>query len=321
MLLDNVEQTIGVARASLNRTLTSSNRNEKLAHFHLESLGISEEEKAGVIELALQGDAKVDPAVAYLIAATNGIMYKHLIGKLDSYPIPDLRLPNGHGETFLDIGCNWGRWCLAAARKNYNAIGIDPSLGAVMAARRVAQSLGLSAKYIVGDARYLPFPSAKFDTVFSYSVLQHFSREDVKITLSGIGRVLKPSGISLIQMPTIFGVRCLYHQIKRRFREARDFEVRYWSLSALKHLFTSAVGKTEFSVDCYFGIGLQKADWKFMTPKLKLVLLTSEMLRGASQAIPVLKHIADSVYIKAVRSRPAIRIGDRMYCVSPISAE
>ena len=31
--------------------------------------------------------------------------------------------------------------------------------------------------FVVGDARFLPFRSGSFDYVWSYSVLQHFSRE------------------------------------------------------------------------------------------------------------------------------------------------
>ena len=46
---------------------------------------------------------------------------------------------------------------MSAAKKGYRAVGIDPSLGAVMAARRVARQLGLEIKCIVGDARFLPF--------------------------------------------------------------------------------------------------------------------------------------------------------------------
>ena len=65
--------------------------------------------------------------VAYLVAATNGFMYLHLLGKLSEYPIPDLRLPEGNGTPLLDVGCNWGRWSIAAARKGYAATGVDPS--------------------------------------------------------------------------------------------------------------------------------------------------------------------------------------------------
>src|SRR2546421_318531 len=80
-----------------------------------------------------------------------------LLGELDSYPIPELRLPAGDGRRLIDVGCSWGRWSIAAARKGYRVVGIDPSLGAIIAARRVSESLGLPIRYVVGDARYLPF--------------------------------------------------------------------------------------------------------------------------------------------------------------------
>ena len=71
------------------------------------------------------------------VAATCGTMYVPKIGKLSSYPIPTLRLPPGNGRVFVELGCGWGRWCIAAARAGYVPIGIDPMLGAVRAARRV----------------------------------------------------------------------------------------------------------------------------------------------------------------------------------------
>ena len=60
-------------------------------------------------------------------------------------------------------------------------MGIDPSLDAVLAARRVSRQLGVEASFVVGDARFLPFANDSFDTVFCYSVLQHFSKENAKI--------------------------------------------------------------------------------------------------------------------------------------------
>ena len=170
-----------------------------------------------------------------------------------------------------------------------------------MAARRVSHSLGLSIKYLVAEGRSLPFRSNSFDYVFSYNVLQHLDREEARFVLSEVGRILKPQGTSLIQMPTPFGLRCMYHQARRRFKEAEGVEVRYWSIPALKRVFTSTIGKTEISVDCYFGLGLQKSDSEFMPMKLKLVLAGSEILRKVSHFASFLKYVADSVYVKAVK--------------------
>jgi len=123
----------------------------------------------------VEGD-EVDPYVAELIIGTHGNLYRRLARGLRRYPIPHFPLPSGAGKTLLDIGCNWGRWTISAARGGYDPIGIDPSFEAIVAAKRIAKQLRTHANYVVADARRLPFPDGSFDVVFSYGVLQHFSR-------------------------------------------------------------------------------------------------------------------------------------------------
>ncbi len=172
-----------------------------------------------------------------------------------------------------------------------------------MAARRVARQLGADVRFIVGDARHLPFADRRFDCVYSYSVLQHLSRTDAASAVSEIGRVLADGGLAKVQMPTRLGLRCLYHQARRGFRDGRGFEVRYWSLPALRRLFAERVGANRVEVDCYFGIGLQRADEPLMTPRLKQILSASEWLKDASTRFRPLTWLADSVFIEAVRAR------------------
>ena len=297
MLWNGLKQTIELSRASLGLARDGKSKDG----LYLDSMGLSEEEKQGVVRLSEAGVGEIDPAVSYLIAATNGIAYKHLIGRLQEYPIPDLPVPAGHGEMFLDVGCSWGRWCIAAARKGYYPVGIDPSLGAVMAARRVAAQMGVQAKYLVDDARFLPFESDSMDRVFSYSVVQHFSRENARRVVAEIGRALKSGGDSYVQMPTVLGLRCLYHQARRGFYEAVGFDVRYWSVPALRRLFSSSIGPTNINVDCFFGIGWQHSDLRFMPVPYKWIMMTSEALRHCSVFLPLLKYVADSVYVSSVK--------------------
>ena len=268
--------------------------------FHLSTLSLSDEERRGIAEMARQRQA-IDPVVAYLVAATNGLMYKHLIGQLDRYPIPKLPLPEGHGRRLIDVGCSWGRWTFAATARGYDAIGIDPSLGAVLAARRVAGQLGCDAHFVVGDARHLPFAASSVDAVFSYSVLQHFSVDDAAGAVEEMGRVLRPGGVAKVQFPTRFGLRCLYHQVRRGFRRPTGFEVRYWTWPQLSRLFARAIGPARFDVDCYFGIGLQASDEPLMTPALARVLKLSESCKRASRRFPLLRKVADSVFVESLK--------------------
>jgi SAM-dependent methyltransferase len=211
-------------------------------------------------------------------------------------------LPVGDSKLLLDIGCNWGRWCIAAGRKGYRAFGIDPSLGAILAARRASRDANIAAHFVVADARYLPFRHGMFDVVFSYSVLQHFSRDNAAMALHETARVLKNQGKSLIQMANTFGVRCLYQQLRRGFRKPRGFEVRYWTPSELKRVFGGIIGGTVLSVDGYFALGVQAADRSLLPAKYRLVVDCSEVLRRVGRVIRPITLMADSLWVESVRT-------------------
>jgi SAM-dependent methyltransferase len=168
----------------------------------------------------------------------------------------------------------------------------------VVAAKRIARMLGVPFRGVVGDARFMPFRRDSFDAAFSYSVLQHFSKPDARLTLEEINRVLRPDGKLLIQMASAFGLRSLQYQLRRGFREAKDFEVRYWTPRELLELFGELFGRTELQVDCYFGLGLQATDLRLMSRSKQAIILLSEALKKVSKTLSPLAYAADSVYLK-----------------------
>jgi SAM-dependent methyltransferase len=244
-----------------------------------------------------------DDLVQDAIAATCGNLYRHLVGNVTTYPIPDIRLPPGEGRAFLEVGCNWGRWCVSAARRGYSVVGVDPSLDAIRAARRVAEQLGVDATYLVADARHLPFAEAAFDVVFSYSVFQHFAKDDALASFAEIGRVLRPGGRSLVQMANVWGARSLVNQAReRRFREPRTlFDVRYWSPGELRDAFARAVGPTELAVDGFLTLNPQPADLALLPRRYRALVRTSEALRRLSERVRPLTYAADSLYVRSER--------------------
>ena len=241
---------------------------------------------------------EIDPWVNRWIGATNGGLYRPLQGKLKEYPIPTLRLPPGNGRSFLEVGCNWGRWCIAAARAGYRPIGIDPALGGIRAARHVAAQLKVDALYVVGDGRYLPFRDDFFDQVFSYSVLQHLSKENTRATLREVLRVLRPDGESLIQMANGLGIRSIYNQMRHWFVKTHGFEVRYWLPGELRSAFLQELGPTRLEVDGFFSLNPQASDLRFLPPRYQMVVHASEIMRTIARVCPLLKYAADSLYLR-----------------------
>ena len=83
---------------------------------------------------------RVHRYVQEAIGGTGGNMYRSLIGRLPRYPIPDFPLDPGRGRTLIDIGSNWGRWTVAAARRGYHAVGVDVGMRDVVADDEMART-------------------------------------------------------------------------------------------------------------------------------------------------------------------------------------
>lgn len=243
-------------------------------------------------------DEAIHPGVQRSVGATSGSLYRPVAGRLTQYPIPEIRLPAAYGERLLDIGCGWGRWTIAASRKGYDVVSIDPQLGFALIAAAVCRQLGINARFVVADARHLPFADSSFDRIFSYSVIQHFSKSDAKETLSQVARVLRRGGRSLIQMPNKFGLRSAYHQMREHFRPGGQFRVRYWSPSELDRVFSAVIGRSKVSVDGFFGLGVQPGDLPLLPFRSRIVILASEFMRK----LRVFDFFADSLYVSSEKT-------------------
>ena len=242
---------------------------------------------------------EIHPLVRRSLAAAGGNLYVDLGDRLEEYPIPSFPISNGAGRLMLDVGCHWGRWTIAAARAGFRALGIDPSLNAVLAAKVVSDQVGVSPMFVVGDARHLPLNDSCIDFVFSFSVLQHFSGEDRDSAIEEIGRVLLPGGRTLVQMANARSLLGWYHQARRGFRQGEGFEVRYWSGANLRGAFENSVGRAEIKADAFFSLNAQLADLRFLSFFGKAVVVSSAMLVELSRWLPGLKHLADSLMVDA----------------------
>jgi SAM-dependent methyltransferase len=237
----------------------------------------------------------IDGWVERSIVKTHGNLYRR--ARLTRYPIPVFPLGPGDGRSLLDVGCNWGRWTIASARAGFRPTGIDPSKKAIAAARRVAEQLEVAAEYVVGDARELPFADESFEVVFSYSVLQHLPKDDVRVVVGEIKRVLKPGGQAWIEMPNARGLLNLVRLVARGFSEGSGADVRYWRLGELRGAFAE-IGPVELLPDGFLTINPQPSDLDLLPRSARLVVRASERLRRASVRAPFLVRLADSVVVR-----------------------
>lgn len=233
------------------------------------------------------------PEVREMQAETAGAMFHAARNRFSSYPIPDLRLPAGNGSRLLDVGCAWGRWSVAAARKGYRVTGVDHNFSRLVMARRVCRQLGVEAVFVCADARRLPFAAAEFDVAFSYSVVQHFAKSDARLILREVARVLGVAGRAVIQMPNRYGLRSIYHQLRRLRSSAEPSDVRYWAPSELLRAFTEEIGPSHLSIDGFFGLGIQAGNAADFLPHHRCIVALSEFLRRAAWLMP----LADSLYV------------------------
>ncbi len=289
-------QSLKLASESLRAAETGAG-----APFFLNTVGSISEERRRLIELDLRREQiGIDPVVSWRVLATCGFGYASLLGKLKSYPIPDIPFPTSNNDRrLLDIGCNWGRWSLSAVRKGWRVVGIDPSLGAIMAARRMAAAEQRQIAVVCGDARFMPFKSNIFHAAFAYSVLQHFDEVEAKIILGEIARVVEPGGVVKVQMAHRYGLRSTYHRTHPNYLESGGFRVRYWTWSELQHAFESIIGPTILNPEAFGGLGLLYSDRKSVPPAVRVLIIISEMLKLVARLVPPIRYMADSVMVES----------------------
>lgn len=140
------------------------------------------------------------------------------------------------GMRVLDVGCGRGEILRHCARLGADAFGIDYAPVAVsMSQQVVAQSKDSTptdvqtGKIGVGqaDAKHLPFPSAYFDRVLLFDVVEHLYPWELALCMKEIHRVLKPGGMFVVHTaPNVWYDRYAYPFV-RAFRRVLGQGDRY----------------------------------------------------------------------------------------------
>lgn len=242
----------------------------------------------------------VDSYVQQWVAGTNGNLYAPLINKLPRYPIATWPGPAASraGSTFaLDIGCGWGRWLVSAGRAGFVPVGIDIKPQALHAARRVLRHHDLNGYVVAADLRALPFAANVFETVFSYSVLQHTHRRRCITCLHEIARILQPEGKCCLELPVRHGLTNWRHKPSGEEDDYESWCVRYYSWKEIHSMFDDVFADVAIKCDCYFGIGVRRDDLDLLPWKYKPIVVASEVMKAAASILPPFRWLSDSVFV------------------------
>jgi ubiquinone/menaquinone biosynthesis C-methylase UbiE len=144
------------------------------------------------------------------------------------------------GMKVLDVGCGRGEILRHCAALGADAYGIDYAPVAVQLSKQVIETVddvapGSTMVYLA-DAKYLPFPTASFDRVLMFDVVEHLHPWELHQAMLEVHRVLKPDGRFIIHTapnvwydryayPLVRLVRTLMGEGQKYPRDPRQFMV------------------------------------------------------------------------------------------------
>ena len=94
----------------------------------------------------------------------------------------------------LDVGCGTGEHVLMAAAAGCEAVGIDIAPSAIRLAQAKASERGISARFLVGDARDLASLAQQFDVVLDCGLFHVFDDEGRSPFVASLAGAIRPGG-------------------------------------------------------------------------------------------------------------------------------
>ena len=94
----------------------------------------------------------------------------------------------------LDVGCGTGEHVLMAADAGCEAVGVDIASSAVRLAQAKARERGITARFVVGDARNLASLGQQFDAVLDCGLFHVFDDEDRAPFVASLASAIRPGG-------------------------------------------------------------------------------------------------------------------------------
>lgn len=148
-----------------------------------------------------------------------GDWYEKVEGDVDP-DVVDLReqLEEEDKDSVLDVGCGAGRHLLYLAQNGVDAHGFDFSESAVAELKENLDELGAEADVQVADmAEKFPYDGEQFDAVLAIRSIHHADLDTINHSVDEMFRVLRPSGLIYVQVPT-------YEKLEELQRGGEEFE-------------------------------------------------------------------------------------------------
>jgi SAM-dependent methyltransferase len=141
----------------------------------------------------------------------------------------------GPGVRTLDLGCGPGAFADLFDKGDY--VGVDLNARYIEHARRHCKGA-----FVVGDARKVDLPDARFDQILIFGLLHHLPDEDARAVLSECRRLLAKGGrlLAIEDIPTMSRLNLIGHLIHRVengefIRPVEDYRRLYDGTGRLEH--------------------------------------------------------------------------------------
>jgi ubiquinone/menaquinone biosynthesis C-methylase UbiE len=157
----------------------------------------------------------------------------------------------------LEVGCGRGLTLLEFAKRGATVTGVDYARSAVSFCNSLKEEAckngndkRISAEFLYGDARSLPFGNEEFDIVYSVGLLEHF--QEPSAILAEQCRVLKPGGVVIVQVPQKYSA---YTILKKVLMALGRWPYGAWELQYSERELRTLVLKTGLSPKFSYGYG------------------------------------------------------------------
>jgi 2-polyprenyl-3-methyl-5-hydroxy-6-metoxy-1,4-benzoquinol methylase len=194
----------------------------------------------------------------------------------------------GPGTNVLELGCGTGYFTKELAHTGANVSAIDISPDLLEEARRNCPAPNVT--FEIQNAYALSYPDASFDSVVGSSVLHHLEIDEA---LRQIYRVLKPGGLIHFTEPNMLNPQIAVQKnvpaVKKRLGDSPD-ETAFFRWGLRRRLERARF--REVRIDPF----------EFLHPKTPPGWIpTVQSLSSVLERIPLLREVAGSLYIRAVK--------------------